>query len=364
MQLGLIGLGRMGGNMRDRVRAAGHEVCIVAGRETGPNRAAVRQDVPVLVPASPSPRAVLAHVRSVIAQRGADVVLSHQTTRNVLAILAHWSSPGRRSRLMVGVEHGEMARTVLQTRGRGLRAYFHLARLLYPLASGIVAVSDNVAASVRQHLGPIPIRPETLPNPVVFPGFHERAAESPSHPALSCKTGPVFVAMGRLEEQKNYPLLLEAFQILTRTTPARLVIYGDGKLRHSLEAYRAALKLEDCVDLPGYTDNPWAAMRVADALVLSSTWEGLPTVAIEALACGTQVVSTDNSRGIHEILDGGRVGWITPLGDAAALAAAMAEALRSPKPAAALKHRARTFEAAPVAEAYLGYFTRLAGVRR
>lgn len=357
------GAERVAVTLANAFRAAGHEVCIVVGRDQGPNRVLVREDVQVLGPGSPAPGAVLSHLRGVIAAWRPDVVLSHQTTRNVLAILAHLSCAGRGSRLMVGVEHGEMAFTASQTRGLGLKTYFQLARMLYPLASGIVAVSANVAESVQKHASPLPLRPEVLPNPVVFPGFHDRAAEAPTHPWLVEKTGPVFVAIGRLEAQKNYSLLLEAFRILIRTVPARLIIFGVGKLQAALDEERAALGLEQSVDLAGYVENPFAVMRAADALVLSSIWEGLPTVAIEAIACGTQVVSTDNSQGIHSILDNGTFGWITPPDSAPALAAAMAEALRAPKHPADLVGRSKAFEAAPVAEAYLAYFRGLAEKR-
>ena len=357
------GAERVAVTLANAFRAAGHEVCIVVGRDSGPNRGLVRDDVAVRSPGSPAPGAVLSHLRGVIAAWRPDVLLSHQTTRNVLAILAHLSSAGRRSRLVVGVEHGEMAFTASQTRGLGLKAYFQLARVLYPLASGIVAVSDNVEASVRKHLRPLPLRLEVLPNPVVFPGFHDRAAKAPTHPWLVEKSGPVFVAVGRLEEQKNYSLLLKAFKIMIRTVPARLIIFGVGKLQATLGAEKAALGLEQSVDLAGYVDNPFAVMRAADALVLSSVWEGLPTVAIEAIACGTQVVSTDNSQGIHSILENGSFGWITPPDSAPALAAAMAEALRTPKNPADLKQRSTAFEAAPVAAAYLAYFSGLAKKR-
>lgn len=357
------GAERVAVTLANAFRAADHEVCIVVGRDRGPNRVLVRDDVPVLSPGSPSPGAVLSHLRAVIAAWRPEVVLSHQTTRNVLAILAHLSSSGRRTRLMVGVEHGEMAFTASQTRGVGLKAFFQLARLLYPWASGIVAVSDNVAESIQKHLRPLRLHPQVLPNPVVFPGFHERAAEMPVHSLLIEKIGPVFVAVGRLEDQKNYSLLLKAFRILIRTVPARLIIFGVGKLQGVLEAERATLGLEQSVDLAGYVENPFAVMRAADALVLSSIWEGLPTVAIEAIACGTQVVSTDNSQGIHHILENGRFGWITPPDSAPALAAAMAEALRAPKNPADLKRQSKAFEAAPVAEAYLAYFKGLAEKR-
>ena len=82
--------------------------------------------------------------------------------------------------------------------------------------------------------------------------------------------------------------------------------------------------------LPGFQENALAYMASSAVFVLSSAWEGLPTVLIEALAAGTRVVSTDCPSGPREILQDGRLGALVPVGDAAALAAATLEALERP----------------------------------
>ena len=92
--------------------------------------------------------------------------------------------------------------------------------------------------------------------------------------------------------------------------------------------------------LPGFRDNPLAYLSASALFVLSSAWEGLPTVLIEALAAGTRVVSTDCPSGPREILQDGRLGTLVPVGDAPELGAAMAKALQCPPrpvPAAALE---------------------------
>ncbi len=90
------------------------------------------------------------------------------------------------------------------------------------------------------------------------------------------------------------------------------------------------LKLGDAVDLPGWRPDVLACMAHSAVFVLSSAWEGLPTVLIEALAAGTRVVSTDCKSGPREILRGGRLGALVPVGDPAALARAIEEALDCP----------------------------------
>ena len=358
------GAERVAVTLANEMKRLGHEVVVVAGRPEGPFRCDLSADIPLLAPSAPGLLRSLLHLRATLEARRPDVLLSHLTTRNVLAILAHLISPGRRSRIVVGVEHGEMAHTSRQTRGAALKAYFLLARALYPLADGLIAVSENVARSIVDYLRPASIAPVVLPNPIVFPKLLAQAAEAPLHPFFHDAGDPVFVAIGRLEAQKNYSLLLEAFALLVREAPARLVVYGEGKLRERLLAERDALGLRRQVDFAGFTANPFAEMRAAAALVISSIWEGLPTVAVEALACGAPIVSTDNCAGIRQILADGELGWITPPGDAAALARAMGQALTAPRNREALATATRSFEAGTVTAQYLRHFDFLAALRR
>jgi glycosyltransferase involved in cell wall biosynthesis len=106
----------------------------------------------------------------------------------------------------------------------------------------------------------------------------------------------------------------------------------------------AELGLGADVALPGFRDDALACMAGAAVFVLSSAWEGLPTVLIEAMAAGTRVVSTDCPSGPREILQDGRLGALVPVGDAEALAAAITRALAAtsgPVPAEALKQFTR-----------------------
>jgi len=92
------------------------------------------------------------------------------------------------------------------------------------------------------------------------------------------------------------------------------------------------LELEEDVALPGFVDNPYQYMRRAAVFVLSSRWEALPTVLIEALACGCPVVSTDCPSGPAEILENGKWGRLVPVGDVEAMADAIIKSLQEPPP--------------------------------
>jgi glycosyltransferase involved in cell wall biosynthesis len=151
------------------------------------------------------------------------------------------------------------------------------------------------------------------------------ARQRPDHPWFQAGQPPVIIGVGRLTRQKDFPTLIRAFAELRRRSPARLLILGEGEERPRREALAGELGVSDHVALPGFVENAMGCMAGSALFVLSSAWEGLPTVLIEALAAGTRVVSTDCPSGPREILQNGRLGALVPVGDAAALAQAMSD---------------------------------------
>lgn len=121
--------------------------------------------------------------------------------------------------------------------------------------------------------------------------------------------------------------MIRAFAKVRQVRSARLIILGWGPDRPQLEGLIKDLGLEADVDLPGYSQNPYAYMARSAVFVLSSAWEGLPTVLIEAMAFGTPVVSTDCESGPAEILAGGKYGYLTPVENSDALADAVLQVL-------------------------------------
>lgn len=164
--------------------------------------------------------------------------------------------------------------------------------------------------------------------------------------------GPVIVTAGRLVPVKDHRTLLRAFAILRTSRPARLVIFGEGPLNTDLHAYTEELGIGADVLFAGYVSDPAACYVAADLFVLSSTSEGFGNVLIEAMAAGVPAVSTDAPHGPREILEDGRFGPLVPVGDAAALAKAMAETLDRPIPAAVLKSRAADFDVRKIGDRY------------
>src|SRR5690606_19838676 len=163
----------------------------------------------------------------------------------------------------------------------------------------------------------------------------------------------IILGVGRLVPQKDFATLLKAFSHLRRCQPAHLVIIGEGRLRSELMALARSLGIDKDVWMPGFTDNPYAFMRLASVLVLSSVCEGLPNVLLEALACGCPIVSTDCPSGPSEILLKGKYGTLVSPGDARALAQAIHHTLENPPYRDDLLLRAADFDIQKISRQYL-----------
>lgn len=220
-------------------------------------------------------------------------------------------------------EHNTLSQSLQQQNRLKKRLIPLFVKYLYPWADGIIACSHGVAKDLAQ-LGKLPlekIRP--IYNPVISPTLLEKAQEPPNHSWFQPGEPPVILGVGKLEAQKDFPTLIRAFAQVRKVKPARLVILGWGQERSQLEALAQALGVAQDVDFPGYVDNPYAYMARAKVFALSSAWEGLPTVLIEALAVGTPVVSTNCPSGAAEILNNGQYGLLTSVGNAETLAEAI-----------------------------------------
>ncbi|WPL16667.1 N-acetylgalactosamine-N,N'-diacetylbacillosaminyl-diphospho-undecaprenol 4-alpha-N-acetylgalactosaminyltransferase [Thiorhodovibrio winogradskyi] len=246
---------------------------------------------------------------------------------------------------------------------------YGLIRWLYPHIEGIVAVSAGVAEDVRT-LARLPAeRIHVVRNPVITPALAERAQAPCPHPWLrhaerepaQTPVIPVILGIGRLQRQKDFPTLIRAFAQLRQQRPCRLIILGEGAKRPELEGLIAELGLSESVDLPGFLANPYPFIARANLLALSSAWEGSPNALTEALALGTPAVATDCPSGPAEILRQGRFGPLVPVGDAHALAQAMAATLDAPLPAETLRAAVSDYQADISAGRYLELIQRIRG---
>ncbi len=248
------------------------------------------------------------------------VLISSMSHANMVAL---WAAKlaGTATPVMVTVHN-----TMSESAGSNGGFEHRLLRTFYPWADWIVAVSRGAADDLARTTGLPRSRVEVVYNPVITPAILDLARRPPDHEWYAPGGPPVILGVGRLTRQKDFFTLVRAFAELRRRRCARLIILGEGEDRPALEALIAELGLHGDVSLPGIANAP-AYMARSSLFALSSAWEGLPTVLIEAMAVGTPVVSTDCPSGPREILQEGRLGALVPVGDAPALASAMERAL-------------------------------------
>ncbi len=205
-----------------------------------------------------------------------------------------------------------------------------MMKWLYPIAEVVVGVSQGVAEDLDDRLGFAPGTVRVVYNPVVDADLIAQAQIPPDCAWFQPGSPPVFLGVGRFSAAKDFSNLINAFALVRQQKPARLIILGEGELRGELEETIARHGITEDVSLPGFVQNPYAYMYHASAFVLSSRWEGLPTVLIEAMACGCPVVATDCPSGPQEILAAGKYGLLVPIENATALADAMLQTLEHP----------------------------------
>lgn len=336
------------GTVANGLAERGVEVDLVLARADGPFLGEVSSRVRVVDLGCPSVMAAIPGLVRHLRGTRPNALLAAMSHANVAAALAHRLA--RSAARLVLSERVHLASMLDEHRSLRMRLTWQLMRLTYPLADRIVAVSDGVANDLARHFGGRE-RIETIYNPVVQPRLVELAAQAPSHRWLQQREAPVVLAAGRLIPQKDFATLIEAFALLRRQRDAKLVILGEGELRGTLVALAERLGVGSDVDLPGFDPNPYSAMRRCDLFVLSSRYEGLPGVLIQAMACGARVVSTDCPSGPDEVLQGGRWGRLVPVADPGAMAAAMAATLDDPQPPD-VESRAAAFSAEAAVAAY------------
>ncbi|UQN09749.1 glycosyltransferase [Deinococcus sp. QL22] len=206
-----------------------------------------------------------------------------------------------------------------------------LSRLIYTRLPRLVFVSQGTRETLARLQ---PLRSERL-SVVYNPIDLERVRAYKDHPlpdwAAFMRTRPTVLGLGRLTAQKGFDTLIRAHAHLLRQGVAHdLVIAGEGEERSALERLIEELGVQDSVHLPGYLPNPYPLLGHASVFALSSRYEGLGGVIVEAMACGTPVVATDCPSGPGELLEGGWNGLLVPVDDAIALAGALGRMLTQP----------------------------------
>lgn len=258
----------------------------------------------------------LSRLRRTIERQRPDLVLSNVLSTNCLtggALYGLADPPPWVARVGLAPEIGEP------------RLQRLWARRCYPLARAVVCNSEHMLESFAKIYPEAAGRSRAIPNPTDFKRLEKLAAEPPPHELDGGRL--TLIAVGRLNRQKRFDVLLQALARVRRDFDVRLWICGEGPLRSRIARWITELGLDDGVEMPGFCDNPFALIRRADLFVMTSDFEGLPNALIEAQGLGLPAVATDCPYGPAEIVEDGVTGRLVPVADPMAVARAVIEIL-------------------------------------
>ena len=269
------------------------------------------------------PAAVVNNLRRIVALRRVlravqpDIALALMSEANILLALA---ATGMRGIMTVGSEHIYPPQYPLGTAWETLRTH------LYAHLTALTALTQESSAWLRRHTRARKI--VVIPNAATFPlPDREPCLELPHMP----QGGRMLLAVGRLDAQKGFDLLIATFQRLVEDFPDwMLVILGEGPDRAALEQQVQSVGLTDRIRLPGRAGNVGRWYAAADLYVMSSRFEGFPNTLVEAMAHGLPVVSFDCDTGSRDIVRHGVDGLLVPAGDTDALEGALRGMMADP----------------------------------
>jgi len=267
-----------------------------------------------------------------------DVVISSMTGTNVMGIIA--SQLAQVSARIIVTEHS----TQWQQRSARIKRDITLAKYMYRFADYVVGVSKGVSERMRDWESIPDSKIVTIYNPAITKEQIGAVYNPPSHEWFQDRDIKVVLSAGRHVEEKDYPTLIRAFSRLSEEhDEVRLVLLGSGDLTPKYESLADDLGVREKIWMPGFVTEPFPYMSHADVFALSSRVESLSLVLIEAMACGTPVVSTDCPNGPSEVLVDGEYGELVPVADPKSLKNALERTLTEPIDREKLQQRARDF---------------------
>jgi glycosyltransferase involved in cell wall biosynthesis len=322
------GVERMFANLANGLLQCGVEVDLLVGRAGGPMTAVLEKGIRVFDLRSNHMTRSVPRVAMYLRAKKPVAIIAGMTHSTAAAVAAR--SICRQKTKIIATEHNTMSKVVANSKGLKYRWMRRWGLWALSAAELIVAVSNGVADDLSEQTGISRQRVQVIYNPVITDAFYSDAAAVVEHPWFQPGEPPVILAVGRLDKQKDFPMLIHAFSKVRKRRVARLMILGEGPDRSRIEKAIKEAGLVCDVALPGFEQNPCRFINHAAVFAFSSQWEGFGVALVEALALGVPVVSTNCRYGPAEILCDGRFGALVPVGDHDAMARALLDALDNP----------------------------------
>jgi glycosyltransferase involved in cell wall biosynthesis len=318
-------------NLAQGIADNGYSVDLIVSKAIGPYLAEVPKNIRLVNLKSSGVVASLPALLSYLYKEKPDALLS-SLHANIIAVFAKMllGFPGK----VVVSQHDTVSLSSQMRKNVKGKLMPHLIKYFYPRADCIVAVSKGVADQLSELTRIERGKIHVIFNPIITRDIQEKMDEPINHPWFKPAEPPVILGVGSLSTVKDFSSLIKAFDQVRKTRYTRLIILGEGSQRLELEQLVKDLDLAKDVLLPGFLQNPYAYMRRCSLFILSSKFEGLPTVLVEALYCGIPVISTDCPSGPREILADGKYGMLVPVGDIPSMVQAIQNGLdgNTPRP--------------------------------
>jgi glycosyltransferase involved in cell wall biosynthesis len=346
-----------GGAQRDMVllcnalAAKGVRIDILVLQPEGPLRRLVDPSIRVVAIPGRHMRYAIPGLRRLLRDLQPALVVSSEAGLNLYTLIAVRTLPKRHRPKLMLREVGSPS--IAQYRDPYLqnRMAYRILRRVYGSADRIVALTEGARRDLVENFAVPADRIAVMATNAVVP--QAMAAQLAQWDGETGRDDNLIVCVGRLSPEKDQATLIRALALLPAQRSWRLAMVGDGIERRALEALAREHGVADRIVFTGHVADPFAWMRRARLAVCASVYEGLCNAIIEALACGTPVVSTDCPYGPGEILQGGRYGTLVPVGDAAAMAAAIDAALSGQPDRRTLMARGLNYTAERAAERFL-----------
>ncbi|MBX7502165.1 glycosyltransferase [Qipengyuania sp. YG27] len=354
------GVERVGLRLAEQWQAAGQEVIVVLGRSRGqaklsaPDLQYRTRREPIATDRWETLWMIWSMLRFLLRER-VDVVFCPGNTYSIVCVAMKLLLRRRCPPVLVKISN-DLERRDMPALYRA--AYHFWLRVQGRCLESFVGIGDPMRAEIKHRLAVESGRITVIPDPAISETELARLSR-PRQNQGQGRDGCRYLNMGRLVTQKNQALLLRAFATGCRPGDS-LLIAGEGPERARLSRLVGDLRLEQRVRLPGHVDDPVAAFADADVLVISSDYEGVPAVVIEAIAAGVPIISTDCSSSMDWLTGSGKFGLLVPRGDDRALAEAICQAPGLNPDRRAMRRFAQQFTIERSSGSYLEQLDRLA----
>jgi len=228
-----------------------------------------------------------------------------------------------------------------------------LVKKFYPKADLIIAPSKGVASDLLYNYKINNKKVEIINNPIDYNLLLSLSKKPLNDSYLEQSSSKFIIGVGALTKQKDFETLIKAFSIVKKIHNCKLIILGEGPERQTLENLINELNLEEHVHMPGFVKNPFNYLKASDVFVLSSLYEGLPNVLIQAMLLKLPCISTNCKSGPKEILMNGEYGQLVVIGDQLIMSKAIVNVLEGRWKSTSIKGLEKEYSLRQIVSQYL-----------